>query len=628
MTNIFQRHDLKRLDFIVLVTFLGVIANLADYGYGIENHISKLPPILRQLDSSYLINDFYVNTTAEFGPLSYFARSIAFFSALAPLHVVALCLTLLASGLVALITFLFARDLFEGSNLAGVLAVCIVMSIDRNGPIGEAAIIYDRIMLPGGLVMPFILLAVWAALKQKPIICASLTGAASIIHPLMGMGTGGILLTTIVVTQASLMLHRNPQDRAMRLSWRAITVSTVVLAAFAALSLIPYSSSERISSAQFFEIMAYLRNPHHYIPSTFGEIAYISALSMLFAFSIAWYWWQTSIKVSEYRVRFVAILTLFILMLLLGGYFFVEIIPMRIWVTAQVFRFVFLIRWIGFVLVGGVIAYWLTVYQSNLHAGLFLVSTVSPITLGITHVSKLLENQRKEPGVWVGIYLQPSPIMMVVIIVLLLTKSDVIFQIMLLALLSGIILAFAYWPKKVFYTAMGATLVILTLTGCFRQEIELPAGIKNTVVGKLLKPQISLDDFSDPASEVASYAREHTPKDSVFLTPPSFGQFRLTAQRAIVVDFKAFPFQDKAMVEWRQRLFDCYGEPDTIGFPALKEMETNYALINDARIRTLQAKYGFFYVVLNQQTPTRYPNLYENRYYKIIQVVDQPSYIF
>ncbi|MCB0212422.1 MAG: hypothetical protein KDJ52_23975, partial [Anaerolineae bacterium] len=491
MTNIIQRHDLKQLDFVILVIFLGVIANLSDYGYGIENHISKLPPILRQLDSSYLINDFYVNSTTQFGPLTYFSRFIAFFLAFAPLHGIALFFTLLASGLVALITFLFARDLFEGSNLAGVLAVCIVMSIDRNGPIGEAAIIYDRIMLPGGLIMPFILLAVWAALKQKAIICALLTGATSIIHPLVGMGTGCILLATMVMSQVSLNLYRNQQDQeATRLNWTTIIVAAMILAAFSALSLIPYSNSESISTVQYFEILAYLRNPHHYIPSAFGEMAYIRASSMLIAFSIAWYWWQKLTKVSEYRVRFIAILTIFILFLLFGGYLFVEIIPMRIWVTAQVFRFVFLIRWIGFVIVAGLIAYWFSLYQSNLYAGLFLVSTVSPIALGITHVSKLLENQKKVPGLWLGVYLQPSLVLMGVIIILLVAKPAVTFQIMLLALLNGIILAFFYWPKKLFYASMVAIIVMLSLTGWFRQEIELPSKIKNTVIGNLLKPQI------------------------------------------------------------------------------------------------------------------------------------------
>ena len=82
--NISKRNDLRSFDFIVFAVFIGILATLACYGYGVENHISKLPPSLREIDD-----------------------------------------------LVALITFAFARELFDGSNLAGILASCIVMSIDR-----------------------------------------------------------------------------------------------------------------------------------------------------------------------------------------------------------------------------------------------------------------------------------------------------------------------------------------------------------------------------------------------------------------------------------------------------------------------------------------------------------------
>ena len=50
MLNISKRNDLRLLDFIALTIFIGIIATLANYGYGIENHISKLPPILREID--------------------------------------------------------------------------------------------------------------------------------------------------------------------------------------------------------------------------------------------------------------------------------------------------------------------------------------------------------------------------------------------------------------------------------------------------------------------------------------------------------------------------------------------------------------------------------------------------
>lgn len=62
----------------------------------------------------------------------------------------------------------------------------------------------------------------------------------------------------------------------------------------------------------------------------------------------------------------------------------------------------------------------------------------------------------------------------------------------------------------------------------------------------------------DPPEYVAvcEYAREHTPLDAVFLVPPQEEQFRLRAQRAIVVNFKGVPQFSGELVEWRHRLCD------------------------------------------------------------------------
>lgn len=57
-----------------------------------------------------------------------------------------------------------------------------------------------------------------------------------------------------------------------------------------------------------------------------------------------------------------------------------------------------------------------------------------------------------------------------------------------------------------------------------------------------------------PEGEMTEWVRQRTPVDAVFLIPPSLSGFRYRAQRAVFVDFKAFPFQDAAMIEWYRRL--------------------------------------------------------------------------
>jgi hypothetical protein len=58
---------------------------------------------------------------------------------------------------------------------------------------------------------------------------------------------------------------------------------------------------------------------------------------------------------------------------------------------------------------------------------------------------------------------------------------------------------------------------------------------------------------------IAEYAKSDTPIDAIFLVPPDESDFRLRAQRAIVVNFKAVPQLGSELAEWAQRLRDVLG---------------------------------------------------------------------
>src|SRR5207302_3354086 len=55
---------------------------------------------------------------------------------------------------------------------------------------------------------------------------------------------------------------------------------------------------------------------------------------------------------------------------------------------------------------------------------------------------------------------------------------------------------------------------------------------------------------------IAEYAKENTPIDAIFLVPPDESDFRLRAQRAIVVNFKAVPQLGAELAERANRLRD------------------------------------------------------------------------
>lgn len=124
----------------------------------------------------------------------------------------------------------------------------------------------------------------------------------------------------------------------------------------------------------------------------------------------------------------------------------------------------------------------------------------------------------------------------------------------------------------------------------------------------------SLHVLEKSKSDISNFIQENTNKNSLFLVPHDFGFLRVHSKRAIVVDYKSFPFQNKAMQEWYKRIENCYGlEKD--------EFENQYRLLTDEKIMALYKEYGFDYAILHPETSTKIPVLYKNKDYKIVHLI-------
>jgi len=120
---------------------------------------------------------------------------------------------------------------------------------------------------------------------------------------------------------------------------------------------------------------------------------------------------------------------------------------------------------------------------------------------------------------------------------------------------------------------------------------------------------------------VADFARKHTEEDAIFLTPPVFGGFRLTAKRAIIIDFKSMPFQDSGMLEWWNRMNVCYGDISGLSRNAgLEKMERNYRNISTEDIKNISEKYDADYSVLYRNTKIDLPVIYQDEYFKLVKI--------
>jgi hypothetical protein len=105
---------------------------------------------------------------------------------------------------------------------------------------------------------------------------------------------------------------------------------------------------------------------------------------------------------------------------------------------------------------------------------------------------------------------------------------------------------------------------------------------------------------------VCVWARDpaNTPVDAIFLTPPQETDFRLYAQRAIVVNFKHVPQLSGEIIQWEKRLLDVLGVTDVSDFPrdyaqTLASLGEHYESRSFDELRAVAAKYGARYIIVD-----------------------------
>lgn len=114
-------------------------------------------------------------------------------------------------------------------------------------------------------------------------------------------------------------------------------------------------------------------------------------------------------------------------------------------------------------------------------------------------------------------------------------------------------------------------------------------------------------------SELYAWVRENTPDDAVFSIPPSWDRFRSFARRAIVVNFKAFPFEDDALYTWFERLTTVapIPIPDRTDSTILSNLDAAYGATRPEYLVAVLERYGARYAVFASRPTTTHERLEE-----------------
>jgi hypothetical protein len=162
-------------------------------------------------------------------------------------------------------------------------------------------------------------------------------------------------------------------------------------------------------------------------------------------------------------------------------------------------------------------------------------------------------------------------------------------------------------------TCVGAALLICEIAARYRWEqwiVAASVAVGIMLIARCLNtgPYLGLYSVSyeDPQYLAAcDWIRGHTPVDSVFIVPPNEQEFRLRAQRAIVINFKGVPQLSGELPEWRDRLTAVLDLPDLSSLPhpfaaTLTAMRNRYREVDPRHLAATAKIYGARYIVTDQ----------------------------
>lgn len=588
-------------------------AFIARYFLGYEGDHEQLPLLFRALDSSFIRNDFFTNTSDTFGPRYYFIEFIAGIARRVGFSEAYFRVAQFPNILTGIISGLFAYWLANRSKLAGLLAASIVLTIDCFN-LGNSSEIRTYSAIPLHLAMPFLLLGIWSYIDQRFIMGTIAFILASFFHPLLAYGTAICLLTAHICLFNFQLAHEQNIRKKITLSLMLFLLCGTIL------WYLPTDGSVKITDDEFIHILAFFRHPHHYVPSEFRVEQYFLVLTFSIASACALYILQNYYENIQKLLPYFLIVYFLLLIGCVCGFIFVEIYPTRIFVTAQPFRFLYIFKWISFAIFAYLAKHTLETYKPP-------VSYLSFLTLAIGLLSAYT-------------------LCCAVLLILLYEKKLKDYTLLSLAIflisLGATCIYLLNWRIELQAPYYILLLCILIVSSTIRQvkhaiAFVLLTGLSFNFFIKNLRDDSpyklahnffmyrptrhTLEQYPYISHrEISEALKTKTPVDAIIIAPQDFGWVRFLANRALVVDYKAFPFQDAAMKEWHERLQIVYGPTEKLGPEAYKDFENNYRNISDSKLSTLSEKYGSNFAILFKDTPSSFPTLFENNQFKIVNI--------
>ncbi|MEG3901088.1 hypothetical protein QUB19_03105 [Microcoleus sp. B4-C5] len=549
-----QKHQKSHWYFnLSLYTFV-IIGSLMATGYifPIGGNFPEVPPIQFMLNPELYKNDYYVQEMVKFNPRYYYYYIIYLLANLGTsIPLAHFIYQFLAFGSFVLACYAIL-NIYTNSKLpaAAMAFLCIAASFTDVGN----TLIFSTKSVPSIFAMGFAIWGIYFSLRQKWLTGYFFFGLACLLQFLVGLLPGLMMVPVLFIESVR---QRN---------FKTLILAIALLAAMASIVYVPMlltgtTSTQTIDNADFVYIHAKVRNPHHILPSNwylgnwFNFICFIIGGLLCIK--------NSDLLPKEDKVNFSVIVGTSIFGLFLN-FVFVEVYPVAFIAKLQLARTVPFAQLIIFIAVA------LTVEQlyreKQIPISLLLLAVLTLPFRGILFLGLSVWQTKN--------YLFPKRYN---ILLWILAAGTVIFSLIYPVTDSWEIMGDRIISIPVFFSILAFPFILekTSLATSIKQTLTHTLALITTatlvcgIAGIMPKPILNVFQTRvninavprDDLSKLAVRFSQSSSRDSLVLIPPSVTSFQFFSERAIVVNFKNFPFTEKGIKEWQNRMEAVLGVP-------------------------------------------------------------------
>ncbi len=350
---------------------------------------------------------------------------------------------------------------------------------------------------------------------------------------------------------------------------------------------------------ELFHILAVVRNPWHYNPSTFGISSYVQFAAMLLTMIGCLVFGVQSPR-QRCMLTFVAIVA--VLCASIGP--FLNMIASPLLLKTQFFRLTAFAPVLGWLIVGA------NCFSGNLGLGMYpllaaITPSLYPMLAGYVWILGLGRNTRlAQQPYWKPLVAGATLTLNLFVLALLGQSLPRVPPLLFLGIFFvDLFIRYTNLPQ----TRFAALVFVFLFLGWWRSERE-----------SVIRP--------DPFHAAATWIASHTDVNSLFITPPAERGFRWYASRATVIDFWGYTwFRDRDALEWYRRLEAVAGQSlaEFDGF-RFDELDKYYAAQPPKHFTGLCSQYrATYYMVYAGSASDRGDPFYRNERFAVYKCPQQ-----